>query len=345
MFNCHNFLTLFYEERVALTNSMKEGMRNRRRANQERLARGLRGIKPLRHVKQGSYAMHTMVQSEYTTSDIDDGVIFAKTDLITASGIECSPQDAKIMVCKAINDNSFKRPPQIKTNCIRVYYNDGFTIDIPVYREINHPNGTHYELASTTWKLSDPEGVTTWFNKTVIEKSPDEENGRQMRRIVRLLKAWCRSRNSWNMPSGLILSKLIDENYYKNNLLLNRDDQALLQTMESIFNRLQYSLEVTHPVVKGENITKTNQDSDMIEFRDRLGSAIQTLSTLRKSNCSDIDALKALRDFFFTDFFDKNIFLLENKKSEISDSLESIFVGDNEPSSPVIKKGGTGRYA
>lgn len=354
MYDCHQHLKKFHDDDATLTEEMKQIMRDRRNANQKRLARGLEkmsGPKILRHVKQGSYAMHTMVQSEFEASDIDDGVIFAKDDLVGPKGGEYSPLDAKSMVRDALDDGSFKTPPEVRTNCVRVYYNDGFTLDIPVYREVDGILGTYYELASTDWKKSDPEGVTNWFNQQVIDKSPDENNGRQMRRIVRLLKAWCKSRKSWNMPSGFILSKLTDEVYSKDQSLLNRDDQALLQVMEAILSRLNGlfwpNLVVDHPVIWGETITKTKNDPDMVQLHSRLGDAVKALSILRDSSCTELDALKALRNLFSTDYFDERIKELEkgDEKSESATCAASITSTGTEPTRPVIKKGGEGRYA
>lgn len=354
MYNCHKQLRAYQDDRVTLTNDMKDVMRGRRDANQKRLSRGLeiaKAPKVLRNVKQGSYAMHTMVQSEFAASDIDDGAIFAKVDLVGPKGGEYSPFDAKTMVRDALDDGSFKTPPEIHTNCVRVFYNDGFTLDIPVYREVDGLLGTYYELASTKWKTSDPEVVTNWFNKQVINKSPDTNGSRQMRRIVRLLKAWSKSRKSWNMPSGFIFSKLTDEKYFKDMSLLDRDDQALLQVMEAIKQRLEGffgpNLVVEHPVVLGETITKTDKDANMVELLDRLGTAIETLSVLRRSDCTELDALKALREMFCTDYFDERIGEIEDeaKKSDSSGKTSAIITSGSVPSKPVVKKGGEGRYA
>lgn len=352
MFNCHKHLSAFYCARVALTEVMKDEMRRRRRANQDRLAKGLEEAdepKPLRHVKQGSYAMHAMVQAEYDASDIDDGVVFSDDDLVGPRGGEYSPSEAKHIVRDAVDDDWFKQKPDVRTNCVRVYYNDGFTIDIPIYKEVEKNGETYYELASTAWKRSDPEGVTSWFNQQVIDKSPDTINGRQMRRTVRLLKAWAKSRKSWNMPSGFILSILTDETYYKDQTLLDRDDQALLQVMERIRDRLQWSLVVAHPIVIGENVTKTASDANMVELRNRLGDAVSALAVLRRNDCTELDALRALRDLFDTDYFDEKIKELQKEKSRdagrVSDAGPFITVSGREPQTAVVKKGGEGRYA
>lgn len=349
MFDCHKQLKAFHDDRVALTEDMKDGMRARRTANEERLERGLEKAEcpqPLKFVKQGSYAMHTMVQSEYDASDIDDGVVFAKEDLVGARGGEFTPTDAKKMVRDAIDDGSFNTRPEVRTNCVRVFYKDGFTLDMPVYREAVSGDETIYELASSEWKRSDPEGVTNWFNGQVITKSPDETNGRQMRRIVKLLKSWAKSRSSWNLPSGFILSKLTDEVYYKDMSLLDRDDKALLQVMERILDRLRLgNLVVRHPVITTETITKSNSDANMVELRDRLANAVDTLAVLRKADCFEVDALRALRTLFNTDYFDERIGELEEEaKAVAKSSLLATSTGE-QARAPVIKKGGEGRYA
>jgi len=116
MFNCHRDVKAFHDDRVLLTEDMKQGMRDRRNANENRLKRGLESAKkpaPLEFIKQGSYAMHTMVQSEYYASDIDDGVAFAKEALVGERGGEFSSRDAKSMVLEAmLKDDVFKKPPE-----------------------------------------------------------------------------------------------------------------------------------------------------------------------------------------------------------------------------------------
>ena len=59
-------------------------------------------------------------------------------------------------------------------------------------------NESHfYELASTDWRLSDAREVTAWFEKENDAQSPDTESGRQLRRVVREIKKYGRSRSSW----------------------------------------------------------------------------------------------------------------------------------------------------
>ena len=141
MYDCHKQLNQYFEAEVKLTEAEKDDMRKRRQANQNRLCRGLtRDGKPhpLWFVKQGSYAMHTMIKSVAATSDIDDGVVFDAADLSGPKDGSFSPRDAKQMVRDALDDGCFKQAPEIHTNCVRVFYNDGHTHDMPVYLSLIH---------------------------------------------------------------------------------------------------------------------------------------------------------------------------------------------------------------
>src|SRR3546814_5852693 len=85
---------------------------------------------------QGYHAMKTMIQGEDSDYDIDDGVYFEKDHLVGPNGGEMSGRAVRQMVCKALQDERFKVPPEVRKNCVRVYYNDGYHVDLPSYRKI-----------------------------------------------------------------------------------------------------------------------------------------------------------------------------------------------------------------
>lgn len=345
MANVSKQLLAFFKSEVALTEVTKSDMRNRRRSCEKRLERGLeQNKKPKvdRFVKQGSYAMHTMVQSNSITSDIDNGVVFHEDKLIGDRGAKFSAYDAKCMVRDALNyDDAFERAPEVLKNCVRVYYKDGFTIDVPVYREIGEGEQAKYELAAADWKHSDPEAVTAWFQNNVTQKSPDTVDGRQMRRMVRLLKAWSKSRYSWSLPSGFVLSILTNE-VYPHRGYSDREDMALYQTVQRMHNRLRSNLAVNRPVPQYEYVTKTASDANMVSLRDKLNEALGQLAPLADANATDLEALKALRWFFCTEFFDEEIESRENASTAKATFVSS---GTQQPAGPVVKSGGEGRYA
>ena len=73
--------------------------------------------------------MKTMTRHAAKDYDIDDGVYFDKEDLVGERGAEMSALQARQMVRDALDDGSFKKPPEARKNCVRVYYEAGFHVD------------------------------------------------------------------------------------------------------------------------------------------------------------------------------------------------------------------------
>ena len=114
-------------------------MRERRDTNRQRQRDGLRRDgepAPSGFQSQGSYAHRTMVQQPDKDYDIDDGTYFGKDDLKGPRGGDKTARDAKEMVRKALHDDRFNKPPEVRTNCVRVYYSAGYHVDVPVYRKV-----------------------------------------------------------------------------------------------------------------------------------------------------------------------------------------------------------------
>jgi hypothetical protein len=222
MYNCSDDVLAHHDEEVTLSQAERTDMRNRRNANRDRLKKGLNDKKkatPREFASQGSYAMKTMVQYPDKDYDIDDGVYFDKDDLVGDRGAEMSALQSRQMVRGALDDGSFATAPEVRTNCVRVYYKAGYCVDVPVYRRIGTKDawGTvtyTYELASSDWKRSDARAVTSWFEEENSRQSLDTVNGRQLRRIVRQIKKYANSRQSWRgqILSGFGITKLVTAN-------------------------------------------------------------------------------------------------------------------------------------
>ncbi len=333
MIDCSAEITEFHNNHVRLTQNQTNKLAGYREANKKRLESGLSKKEdplPVRHINQGSYAMYTINQHPANDYDIDVGVIFRKDDLQGSQGADKTALDARKMVLDAVQDNKFSTPPELKKNCVRVHYNEGHHVDMPVYREFTNLFGeTVIELASSDWTESDPEAVTSWFKNAVIDKSPDETNGRQMRRIVRLLKFWAKSRSSWNMPTGFIISKLVDEKYVA---VSGRDDESLYKTMEQIKNRLSWNKNVYHPVLSGTLISE-GKESTIEEFEERLDTAIDDLSDLFDDDCTKQEALKAWKKFFNHSYF------ADKLNSLAAAAVGPTIIAKKEPSEPVQREG------
>ena len=354
MKNFHKEIISYHNEKVTLPQKDRKEMQKRRDANRNRLKQGLKRDDeptPIGLYSQGSYLMKTMVQQPDNDYDIDDGVYFKKEDLKGPQGGDKSANDAKEMVRKALHSDSFNRPPEKLKNCVRVYYDAGYHADVPVYRKTTEKNvfgveETRYELASADWKSSDARAVTDWFLEANLDQSPDNDNGGQLRRMVRFFKMFARSRPSWrdHIASGFMLTVLVVENYVSN---ADREDQALYETMVAIRNRLWYSLEIQHPTMSGEMLTKGPDDGRVAFFLEKLDWAIDKLGILLNVDCSREDGLKAWDAAFDTTYFSD---LLEDENKENQGAKEGVAAGiftsrlEKETNySPVDKQGG-GRY-
>jgi hypothetical protein len=361
VFDCHKDVLAFHNDEVRLPKSEQKNMRERRDANRKRLKDGLEKNKnpqPIEFHKQGSYAMKTMVQHPDNAYDVDDGVYFDKEDLKGKNGGDKAAIDARNMVRDAVDDGSFKTAPEVRTNCVRVFYEAGYHVDLPVYRRVvtkawDGSESVHHELASSDWKRSDARDVTKWFEGENDRLSPDDNDGKQMRRMCREIKKFAQSRSSWSgrIASGFMITKLVTECYCQNAV---REDQALHDTMKAIRDRLDRDLIVSHPVTPNETITKGEADPKAKFLKERLSEALTNLEPLHSSNCTRDEALKAWDKVFNTDFFSKRGEQSAKATDAVRESAtEGAAVGNaaivrgwaksSEPS-PVEKRG-SGTYA
>lgn len=310
MFNCSKEVLKFHNDKVSLPQDERDEMRDRRNSNRTRLRDGLKTHekpKVREFHSQGSYSMKTMTQHPAKDYDIDDGVYFDKSDLKNADETNMSPAQAKEMVRNAVDDGSFKTKPKVKTNCVRVQYEAGYHVDLPVYRKVTAKDvlgneEVFYELASSEWKRSDAREVTGWFDGKNKEQSPDATNGRQLRRMTRETKKFARSRANWidNIACGFMITKLVTECYVANE---DREDIALYETMKAIRDRLELDLEVKHPVTPDDYITSGPDDSSAKFLKDKLSDAISWLAVLFETDCTAKKALAAWDKVFNTNYF------------------------------------------
>lgn len=341
MFDCAKDIQKYHDARVKLNEEQRDTLKGHRDANRKRLKDGLSGDEkptPIEHVRQGSDAMGTTTQHPANDYDIDDGALFNKEDLVGTNGGEMTALQVRQMICDALQDDRFATPPEVKTNCVRVFYDAGYHVDIPAYRQAKEDDSTVYELASSNWKVSNPKGVTDWYVARKVGTHPEGTTSYQLDQLVRLLKVFGKSRPSWDMPSGLIWTVLVSEQYAWPS---ERLDQKLYDVMKAIRDRLKLNKRVPHPVIS-EYITKTDGDPDMVQCEQHLSEALDWLAVLSKSTCTLSEALKAWKKIFNTDFFDGGI----KKAEEDEEAKASIWVKKNtdEPTNPVDKRGG-GRFA
>lgn len=310
MFDCSQEILSFHNNEVRLSQKELAEIRKRKDINRRRILRGLNYYEhstPYDFFSQGSYAMKTMIRHEENDYDIDDGVYFDKEQLSGPRGGEMSALDARKMVWWAIHSDNFNTPPDYLKNCVRVYFNEGYCIDVPVYRRVlafdsNGKETTEIQLASTTWKRSDPRKVTEWFENENNRQSPDLKNGKQLRRICRLLKKFARSRGSWRgrIASGFVITKLTTECFHPTE---SRDDLAFYQTAINLYQRLHKDLTVCHPVITSEYLSHDKYDPQITFFRDKLYEALIRLSKLNNLKQNETKTLRIWNRVFNTNYF------------------------------------------
>ncbi|MEJ2376112.1 MAG: hypothetical protein P8Y71_12090 [Pseudolabrys sp.] len=313
------------------------------KTNRKRLKNGLarnESPKAIGSRTQGSYAMRTMIQNDRGDYDVDDGVYFSLDSLKDENGVGMSAPDARKMVSDGLQDDQFSDPPEPRNNCVRVYYKqEGYHVDVPVYREIRGKDlftgedKKSYEIAAgDKWRTSDPLANTKWFkdeNKRRSQDATANGNDGQFVRIVRLVKAFARSRAGWSnkISSGFAISKLVSDHFVQSD---GRDDAVFRQTLKNIAATLAWNDAIKHPVLD-ENIAETGDEKTKF-LKEKIEENLEHLDVLDKVDCSHDEAMKAWDNLFYTDWFSKQPD--PSKKSQVEMA-----------SGPAVIKQGETRYA
>ncbi len=300
----------FHDQYVRLDEAAVEQLRTVRDTNLERIRLGLDDLEKARFKSwrnQGGFAMKTVVNdpADESNHDLDAALIFDKDD-VPSSALAARQRVRDALLKRASN---FLEEPEARTNAVTVWYADGYHLDFAIYRRSENSLGTYnYEHASTEWVTRDPDEVTAWFEAVVEEKSPTADRFgnapkvrlHQLRRIVRLVKWFCRSRSSWNLPGGMIASTLVDECYRPDR---DRDDVALYNTLAAMQARLQDSCKVYHPKGDGRELTGKEQHFIQVEMlKDKLDKNMPKLANIFEPGCTREQARSAW-DWIFNHAF------------------------------------------
>ena len=330
MKDCDRDIRDYHREEVALTQAQLDELKEHRDTNRKRVRDGLSDNDepaPTRSVTQGSYAMRTVIQEPNKAYDIDDGVIFTEESLRGPQGGEKSPLDARKMVRDAVHSDQFATPPEVKKNCVRVHYSAGHHVDIPVYRSLDDSAGeTYYEHAGAEWKESDPDGVNAWFKGWVGQKkATGQPNSRE---LIRLIKSMCKNRPSLSLPSGFVLTVLVEECYRSG---AKRFDESLRDTITEMSERLENDLWVPHPVVDDEWLIDSDSENKTRNLLELLDRAVDTLDDLDLPNCTRSKALRAWKKVLRTEFFDERITEAEEDEKAATASSAAVLGAAPKP--------------
>lgn len=312
MFNLQDQVKRFYDDHVRLGRDRRKALADFRDNSIVRLNNGLDKLgeqnnrtypHPVEIRNQGGYAMHTLNQARGNEYDIDTALIFNRDDLPDgAAAARRRTRDAFI-----INGGQFKEDPSARQNAVTVWYASGQHLDFAVYRKYkDHAGRMIIEHAGgEDWSERDPDRTTNWFNERVTTLSPKASAGAtvaegQLRRIVRFIKYFNRSRVGWRLPGGMITTALVVECYKPDP---DYDDDSLFRTIEALQLRLAVFKAVASPI-DGSNLTQKQKRLDeVIELFNKLSELMPLLRILEDPKCTRTQARAAWRQFFNHEFW------------------------------------------
>lgn len=289
----------FYYNKVVLSKKETTNLREKKNLNITRLKDGLveyneenkTNYKIAEVLEQGSVAMSTVTQNQKNDYDIDVAIVFDDTNI---AGL--GQREIKNIVVKALKKKctNFKKEPEALTNCVRIVYSDNYHIDFAIYRRIKNDDGSYkYEHAGSEWRERDPRAINNWFKDEI------KTQGEKLRQAVRLSKMFCKSRESWQMPGGLIQSVLCDEKIqdYK------RMDEMFYYTMKEVQSRLEEDKEVKNPTSEQSLLLKDKDKDKVKNLCNRLKDKLSKLDILFNEKCSEKEAIEAWNEFFKHDYW------------------------------------------
>lgn len=328
MYDCSRKFNEFYHTKIILPEKSQNELRQKRKTNIKRLKSGLSeynaenktGFRISEERIQGSMAMHTVVQNDENDYDIDVGIVFESDNLD-----EIGPYAIKNILENALKRKmgQFAVEPLVKTSCVRMEYSNGYHVDFAIFKrsKIHLGNEYTYEHAGAKWSTRHIKALEEWFN---TEASKTNDN---LRKIVRLSKMFCKSRESWkNMPSGLIQTVLCDEAITNN---YSRIDELFYYTMKKIVARLNTNLEVNAPVDNGRRLVTREIDYTRVRnWKNHLENELKKLDVLFDPDCTFAEAVDAW-GLFFNHSYWKELNMQETRKS-LGEDTKRVFNNTEE---------------
>ncbi len=274
MANCHSLFQNFHDG-ICIGKTKKDRMKNSKTALRSRIRKWFSenqsGYVPKFYI-QGSDKMKSGIRTKEDICDLDDGVYFFRKPDVSSTTLQ-------EWVWKAVNGYT-DTTPEHRKKCIRSIFENDYEIDHPVYYKID---GKNYQIAvkGGEFEDSDPKAMIDWF------VSKKDKSGKLIR-VVMYLKAWCDNiRNK--MPSGLSMTILASN--AKDKIVLNdRDDITLRDILKEIKKALEVKFECIVPVVPGDNLfgsydnsRKSNFLNALNEFIDDADNALKEENELKAS--------------------------------------------------------------
>lgn len=140
-------------------------------------------------------------------------------------------------------------PP--KTRCNRIYFADGFHIDVPSYHLDLEEDARELATEDDKWKNSDAKAIYLWWKEQFDGSERDVA-----RRLTRYLKMWAAlTFELATRPSSIFLSVLVARTLVTTNLKnFSGDDEILHAVVLGIQDRLTKSSVVRNPANAAEDL-------------------------------------------------------------------------------------------
>lgn len=223
-------------------------------------------------------------------------------------------------MCEALKKKctQIKSEPEVRKNCVRVSYTDGYHIDFAVYRRYKKNSWdddyTYEHAGPQQWGERNPKAINEWFSDEIGSK------GIVLRKVIRLSKMFCKSRDNWGeMPGGLIQTVVCDEKIATS---YDRLDEIFYHTMKAVNNRLQWNVEVYNPTdtTKSLNTVQSHYDK-MDRWKKHLDTELSKLGeVLLDEDAEEADVKEAWYNFFNHEYWNE-----EKAISESCDFSKSIY--------------------
>lgn len=286
-----NKLFLDFHDEISLTKTYKEKITKGRDALRNKIGNKFeeKGRKIPQHCTQGSYAMKTAIMPlDNDEFDLDNGVYLRGYS--TDQDDWPATQTVHTWVKEAVEKHTSNSPID-KNTCIRVVYEDKYHIDLPIY--IMGENSAGDSIAylahkSKGWIESDPKAFTAWFQGYV------NENGQEIRRMVKYLKAWKDYKDI--DIKGMAITILVCNNF---SVTEKRDDLSLLDTVTNIIDSLEDSFHCYKPVTPtDEDLFADVSETSKNEILKGLNNLKKKLDAAINEKSNEKDATDILQKVF-----------------------------------------------
>jgi hypothetical protein len=274
MANTHN-LFLEFNKNLRIPQLKKYAIIKSKNALRARIKNHFRAHYPLYRpffYIQGSYKMNTAIRNYDDTCDLDDGVYFLRLPNVTGTTLQK-------WICEAVAGQTSYRPER-RERCVRVHYQAGYHIDLPVYYIEESDKHPYIAVKNSDWQESDPKEFIKYFKNISLGQF-------QISRLIKYLKAWCDFQNH-KMPNGLCMTVLCLQNY--NIKYLSRDDLAFVELLLNIRRSLSSNWECLMPTTPYDNLFDRYSDTVQRNFFDSINSIIRDGKSAIKFSTGEYDA-------------------------------------------------------